>query len=68
MDFLMNQLTKGAKSSRGGELSIAALVSLLDIATTNNTRSIIAAGPIARDIAEEDDEKTTTITFKLFMI
>ena len=52
MDFLMNQLTKGAKSSRGGELSIAALVSLLDIATTNNTISIIAAGPIARDIAD----------------
>ena len=49
---LMNQLTKGAKSSRGGELSIAALVSLLDIATTNNTISIIAAGPIARDIAD----------------
>ena len=52
MEFLMKQLTKGAKPSRGCERSIAALVSLLDIATTNNTISIIAAGPIARDIAD----------------
>lgn len=52
MDYLMNKLTKSAKGRKGGELSIAALVSLLDIATTNNTISIIAAGPIARDIAD----------------
>lgn len=52
MDYLMDKLTKGAKGRKGGELSIAALVSLLDIATTNNTISIIAAGPIARDIAD----------------
>ncbi len=53
MDYLLSKLTKGVKGKRGGELSIAALVSLLDIATTNNTISIIAAGPIARDIADE---------------
>lgn len=53
MDYLLDKLTKGVKGKRGGELSIAALVSLLDIATTNNTISIIAAGPIARDIADE---------------
>lgn len=52
MDYLMNKLTKSTKGRKGGELSIAALVSLLDIATTNNTISIIAAGPIARDIAD----------------
>lgn len=53
MDWLLNTLTSKVKSSKGGELSIAALVSLLDIATTNNTISIIAAGPIARDIADK---------------
>ena len=53
MDWLLAKLTKGVKGKRGGELSIAALVSLLDVATTNNTISIIAAGPIARDIADE---------------
>lgn len=30
-----------------------ALVSLLDIATTNNSISILTAGPLARDIADE---------------
>lgn len=53
MDYILAKLTKGVKGPKGGELSIAALVSLLDISTTNNTISIIAAGPIARDIADE---------------
>ena len=34
---------------------LAALVSLVDVATTNNTISIIAVGPIAKDISEEFD-------------
>ena len=37
----------------GAELSIAALVTLLDLATTNNTISIITAGPIAKDISQK---------------
>lgn len=53
LDFLLNSLTKRVKSPRGAELSIAGLVSLLDIATTNNTISIITAGPISRDIADQ---------------
>lgn len=32
---------------------VAALVTLLDLATTNNTISIITAGPIAKDISDE---------------
>lgn len=55
IDFLLEKLTSRTKSAKGGEFSIAALVSLLDIATTNNTVSIIAAGPIARNIADEYD-------------
>jgi Na+/H+ antiporter NhaC len=53
IDWLLNVLTRKTKTRRGGELAIASLVSLLDIATTNNTISIIAAGPIARDIADD---------------
>ncbi len=53
IDFLLYHLTKNTKTRVGGELSIAALVSLLDIATTNNTISIIAAGPIAKNIGDE---------------
>jgi Na+/H+ antiporter NhaC len=52
IDWLLHSLTKKTKSRRGGELAIAALVSLIDIATTNNTISIIAAGPLARDISD----------------
>ncbi|MFV0379249.1 MAG: Na+/H+ antiporter NhaC family protein [Anaerorhabdus sp.] len=52
IDALLYYLTKNTKTARSGELSIAALVSLLDISTTNNTISIIAAGPIAKDIGD----------------
>ena len=53
IDWLLEKLTRKTKTAKGGELSIAALVSLLDIATTNNTISIIATGPIAREIADK---------------
>ena len=55
IDWLLEKLSKGTKSKRGAELSMAALVSLVDVATTNNTISIIAVGPIAKDISEEYD-------------
>ncbi len=53
IEWLMEKLSAKTKTRRGGELSIAALVSLIDIATTNNTISIIAAGPIAKDVSEQ---------------
>lgn len=55
IDWLLHNLTKNVKTRRGADFSIAALVSLIDIATTNNTISIIAAGPLARDIADRFD-------------
>lgn len=55
IDWLLDKLSKGMKSKKGAELSMAALVSLVDVATTNNTISIIAVGPIAKDISEEYD-------------
>ena len=53
IDWLLANIAKNTKSRTGAELSIAALVSLIDVATTNNTLAIIAAGPIAKDISEE---------------
>lgn len=53
IDWLLNKLTAKTKTRRGAELSIAALVSLIDIATTNNTISIIASGPIAKDVSKK---------------
>ena len=53
IDWLLNKLTSSVKGARGAELSIAALVTLLDLATTNNTISIITAGPIAKDISDQ---------------
>ena len=53
IDWLLDKLSKGTKTKKGAELSIAALVSLVDVATTNNTISIIAVGPIAKDISKK---------------
>lgn len=53
IDWIINLLTKRIKSAKGGEFAIAGLVSLLDIITTNNTVSIITAGPLAKDIGEQ---------------
>ena len=53
IQWLLNSLSRSVKSRSGTELSIAALVTLLDLATTNNTISIITAGPIAKDISQK---------------
>jgi Na+/H+ antiporter NhaC len=53
IDWLLNTIGKHSKGRVGAELSIALLVTLVDIATTNNTLSIIACGPIAKDISEK---------------
>lgn len=55
IDWLLSRLSKNTKTKKGAELSMAALVSLVDVATTNNTISIIAVGPIAKDISNEYD-------------
>ena len=51
IDYLIEKLTKRVRGKRGAELSIAALVSLANVCTANNTIAIITAGPIANDIA-----------------
>lgn len=51
IDFIIARLTKHVTGKRGAEFSIAALVSLANLCTANNTIAIITTGPIAKDIA-----------------
>lgn len=72
IDFIVESLTRKIKGKRGAELSIAALVSLANICTANNTIAIITTGGIARDITSKfglDPRKTASIldTFSCFI-
>ena len=51
IDYIIQSLTKRVNGKRGAELSIAALVSIANLCTANNTIAIITAGPIARGIS-----------------
>lgn len=51
IDFIVSSLTRKIKGKRGAELCIAALVSLANICTANNTIAIITTGRLARDIS-----------------
>ncbi|MBO0455333.1 Na+/H+ antiporter NhaC family protein [Enterococcus hulanensis] len=52
IQWLMDTLGKRTKSRKGAELSIGLLVTLLCVATTNNTIAIITVGPLATEIGE----------------
>ena len=72
LDFLTGLLTKRIRGKRGAELSIAALVSLTNLCTANNTVAIITSGRIAREISGKfglDPRKTASIldTFSCFI-
>ena len=51
LDFIINILTRKIRNRAGAELSIAALVSVANLCTANNTIAIITTGGIAKDIA-----------------
>ena len=53
INWLLNKVTSRIKTKKGAEFGIAGLVSTADIATANNTISIIMTGPLAKDIADE---------------
>ncbi|UNB46660.1 Na+/H+ antiporter NhaC family protein [Staphylococcus coagulans] len=64
ISWLLNFVKSRVKSRRGAEFGIAGLVSIADISTANNTISIIMAGPLAKDIADEyqiDARKSASI-------
>ncbi len=70
-DALLNGIRKVFKGRRGGQLGMAALVGVLDIATANNTVAIVMANPIAKEISEEygiEPKKSASIldTFSCF--
>lgn len=53
IDYLLHLVTRNIKSKKGAEFGIAGLVSLTDLSTANNTISIIIAGPLAKNIADQ---------------
>ena len=64
LEFIINKLTSHISGPRGASTSIAALVSLVNICTANNTISIITVGPLAKDISARfglDPRKTASI-------
>ena len=72
MEFIIESLTRHIKGKRAAGLSIAALVSLVNLCTANNTIAIITVGPLAKDITERfglDPRKTASIldTFSCFV-
>lgn len=72
IDFIISHLTRRISSKRGAELSIAALVSFVNICTANNTVAILTVGSIAKNIGDRfgvDNRKCASIldTFSCMM-
>ena len=72
MEFIIGGLTRRIGGKRAAGFSIAALVSLVNLCTANNTIAIITTGPLAKDITEKfglDPRKTASIldTFSCFV-
>lgn len=64
IDFIVKGLTRNIKGRIGAEFSIAALVSLANLCTANNTIAIITTGRIAKDITQRfglNPRKTASI-------
>lgn len=64
IDYLIEKLTAHVSTRRGAELSIAALVSLVNICTANNTIAILTVGAISRQIGDRfgvDNRKAASI-------
>lgn len=64
IDFVINFIQGKINNKKGAELGIAALVSVVDLCTANNTIAIVMAGPLAKNIADEyeiDAKKSASI-------
>ena len=64
IDYLIKMITRHVNSKRGAELTIAFLVSLVDICTANNTVAILTVGGIAKQIGDRygvDKRKAASI-------
>jgi Na+/H+ antiporter NhaC len=72
IDYIIERVSTRVKSKRGAESVIAALVSLTNICTANNTVAIITVGGIAKQIGDRfgvDNRKCASIldTFSCFV-
>lgn len=64
IDFIINKITAHVNSKRGAELSIAALVSMVNICTANNTVAILTVGNTSKKIGDRfgvDNRKAASI-------
>lgn len=66
--FILETMTKRISSKKGAEFAIAGLVSSTNLATANNTISIIATGPLAKDMADkyEIDKRKSASLLDIF--
>ena len=72
IQWILDKIRGMIKGPKSGAVGIAALVSLADAATANNTVAIIVAGPIAKEISKEykvDPRKSASLldTFSCVM-
>ena len=64
IDYIIDRLTRHIHGKRGAELSIGALVSIIDVCTANNTVAIITVGGIAKQVGDRygvDSRKAASI-------
>ncbi len=64
IDYIISKLTSHVSGKRGAELSIAALVSVVNACTANNTVAILTVGEISKDIGDRfglDNRKCASI-------
>ena len=71
IDYIIKKLTVHVNGKRGAEMAIAALVTLTNVCTANNTVAIITVGGIAKQIGDRygvDNRKCASIldTFSCF--
>ncbi len=64
IDYLVDKMTHRISGKRGAELSIGALVSLVDVCTANNTVAILTVGGLVKRIGDRfgvDNRKCASI-------
>ncbi|MDA1477804.1 Na+/H+ antiporter NhaC family protein [Bacillus changyiensis] len=62
--FLLQFISRRVHTKKGAEAGIAGLVSVVNLATANNTIAIITAGPLAKDLSDQyeiDPRKSASI-------
>ncbi len=57
--FILEKIHNRIHTYKGAEFGITALISLVDIATANNTIAIVISGPIAKEISEDYSIEST---------